>query len=109
MGVNLVNEVYEITKKFPNEEKFGLTSQLRRAVISIPLNIAEGSIKRTKKDFACFVRIALGSLMEVVTCFEIATAQKYVDKFKYAEISGRIQELYFKLISLDKFLTKRDN
>ncbi|MCL5004538.1 MAG: four helix bundle protein [Patescibacteria group bacterium] len=63
LGMNLVNEIYAITKKFPNEEKFGLISQLRRAVVSVPLNISEGSIKRTKKDFASFIRISLGSLL----------------------------------------------
>jgi len=79
LGMSLVNEIYTITKDFPGGEKFCLTSQLRRAVISVPLNIAEGSIKRTKRDFASFVRISLGSLMEVMTCIEIAFNQKYIN------------------------------
>ena len=108
IGMALVNEIYSLTRKFPSDEKFCLTAQLRRAVISVPLNIAEGSIKRTKKDFAYFSRIALGSLMEVMTCLEIAFAQKYIaDEQKYQKIKDLIQELYFKLISLDKFLTKK--
>lgn len=105
LGMNLVNEVYSLTKKFPSEEKFCLIAQIRRAATSIPLNIAEGSIKRTKKDFASFVRIALGSLMETMTCVEIALNQKYIDQSEYEKIQPLIQELYFKLISLDKFLT----
>jgi four helix bundle protein len=110
IGMDLVNEIYALTKKFPSDEKFCLTAQLRRAVISVPLNIAEGSIKRTKKDFASFIRIALGSLMEVITCLEIAFAQKYItDEQKYQKIKDLIQELYFKLISLDKFLTTKSN
>lgn len=104
LGMELVNDVYQVTKNFPSEEKFGLTSQIRRAAISVPLNIAEGSTRRTKKDFAQFVRIALGSLMETMTCIEIALNQKYIDKDKYDKIQELIQELYFKLISLDKFL-----
>lgn len=108
-GMQLVNEIYNLTKQFPNEEKFALISQLRRAAVSIPLNIAEGSIKRTKKDFASFVRIALGSLMEVMTCLEIALNQKYISAIDYERQEKLIQELYFKLIALDKFLTKDIN
>ena len=106
LGMELVNEIYLITKKLPSEEKFCLASQLRRAAISVPLNIAEGSIKRTKKDFACFVRIALGSLMETMTCIEISLNQKYITSSEYDKIQKLIQELYFKLISLDKFLIR---
>ncbi len=106
LGIKLVSKTYLITKYFPKEEKFCLTSQLRRAAISVPLNIAEGSIKRTKKNFASFIRIALGSLMEVMTCFEISLNQKYIKQKEYDEFQKLIQELYFKLISLDKFLTK---
>lgn len=107
LGMKLVSEIYDITKKFPNEEKFSLISQIRRAAISVPLNIAEGSIKRTKKDFASFVRIALGSLMEVMTCLEISLDQKYISKIEYEKFQKTIQELYFKLISLDKFLINK--
>lgn len=109
LGMELVNLVYMITKSFPNEEKFGLVSQIRRAAVSVPLNIAEGSIKRTKKDFAQFVRIALGSLMETMTCIEIALNQKYINTSEHEKISALIQGLYFKLISLDKFLIGKDN
>lgn len=57
--------VYEITKPFPEDEKFGLTSQLRRAVVSIPINIAEGAGRATNKDFAHFIQISIGSENEV--------------------------------------------
>lgn len=90
LGMKLVNNVYLLTKKFPSEEKFCLTAQLRRAAISVPLNIAEGSIKRTKKDFASFIRIALGSLMEVMTCAEISLNQKYITKEEYEKIQELI-------------------
>ena len=109
LGMNIVNEIYSVTKIFPNEEKFCLTSQIRRAAVSVPLNIAEGSTRRTKKDFAQFVRIALGSLMEVMACIEIALNQKYVNQKEYEKIQGLIQELYFKLIALDKFLISKNN
>ena len=105
--MSLVDEIYILTKKFPKEELFGLTSQLRRASISVPLNISEGSVKRTKKDFAYFVRVALGSLMETMTCIEISFNQKYITQSEYNKVQDMVQELYFKLISLDKFLTKK--
>lgn len=105
--MKLVNEIYLITKKFPSEEKFSLVSQIRRAAISVPLNIAEGSAKRTKKEFALFVRITPGSLMEAMTCLEISLAQKYIIKSEYESFQNLIQELYFKLFSLDKFLTNK--
>lgn len=106
LGMKLVDFIYEITKKFPSDEKFCLVSQIRRASVSVTLNIAEGSIKRTKKDFASFVRISLGSLMETMTCLEISLKQKYITKEDYEKSQKIIQELYFKLIALDKFLTK---
>ena len=108
LGMRLVSEIYKLVKRFPDDEKFTLTAQMRRAAISIPLNIAEGSSRRTKKDFASFVRIALGSTMEVVTCIEIAHMQRYIDKSTYENILELIQELYFKLISLDKYLRKQN-
>ena len=107
MGMNIVNEIYSITKNFPNDEKFCLVAQIRRSAISVPLNIAEGSAKRTKKDFANFVRIATGSLMETMTCIEIAFGQKYINKEIYDNLHKLIQEEYFKLIALDKFLVRQ--
>ena len=107
LGMELVDFIYTLAKKFPSDEKFALVSQIRRATVSVPLNIAEGSIKRTKKDFASFVRIALGSLMETMTCLEIYLRQKYILTVEYEKGQKIIQELYFKLIALDKFLTKK--
>ncbi|MDE2001033.1 MAG: four helix bundle protein [Patescibacteria group bacterium] len=109
MGMTLVNRIYDLTRKFPSDEKFSLTSQIRRAAISIPLNIAEGSNRRTKKDFASFVRIAIGSLMEVMTCLEIGLNQHYLDNQTYQTFEQSIGVLYFKLIALDKYLTKKTN
>jgi four helix bundle protein len=66
-GMELAEAIYAVTKKFPKEELYGLTMQLRRAAVSIPSNIAEGSQRSSDKDFANFVLIAKGSLAELET------------------------------------------
>ncbi len=62
--LDYVISIYRLTEKFPNEEKFGLTSQLRRSAVSVPSNIAEGAARESKKDFCRFSHISLGSLAE---------------------------------------------
>jgi four helix bundle protein len=66
-AMDLVDEVYRVTRNWPREEVFGLTNQLRRAAVSVPSNIAEGQGRRIDGDFLRFLAIALGSLMEVKT------------------------------------------
>lgn len=73
-AMELVVAVYELTEKFPKEEIYGLTSQMRRAVVSIPSNIAEGRSRGTRKDFTQFLRIAYGSGAELETQIDIIKA-----------------------------------
>ena len=68
----LVTEIYNLTKSFPDDEKFGITSQMRRASVSIPTNIAEGAGRETKKEFKRFLYISLGSASELETLTTIA-------------------------------------
>lgn len=75
----LVREVYIISDKFPKEEVYGLTSQMRRAAVAIPSNIAEGYLRKHKKEFIQFLSIALGSAAELETQILIC---KSLDKFK---------------------------
>jgi len=74
------SEIYGITAKFPESEKFGLTNQLRRASVSIPSNIAEGSSRQSNKDFSRFLQITLGSAYEVETQLLIASDLKFINE-----------------------------
>jgi len=69
--MNLVKEIYDLTRILPSEEKYGLMPQMRRAAASIPANIAEGSSRRTSTEFARFLEIALGSSFELETYLEL--------------------------------------
>jgi len=71
-GMDVVQQIYQVTKRFPADERFGLTAQLRRAAVSMPSNVAEGACRRTTGAFVNHVSIALGSHGEVETCVEIA-------------------------------------
>jgi four helix bundle protein len=102
----LIKELYEITNKFPSSEKFGLISQINRCVISICLNIAEGSAKTSKKDFANFIRISIGSLVELDTSLKISIDLGFISIKDYENLDPLIKELYFKLIALHKSLKK---
>lgn len=90
-SVNLSILIYKITKQFPKEELYGLTSQIRRAVISISSNIAEGSSKSSLKDQTRFSEIAYGSLMEVLNQLILAYKLQYVDYKNYDETRSQIE------------------
>jgi four helix bundle protein len=79
-SIDLVVDVYRISRSFPDAEKFGLTSQIRRAAVSVPSNIAEGAARNSKKDFIRFLSIALGSLAETETQLEIAQRLEFIEE-----------------------------
>ena len=78
-AISLVLEVYRITESFPNAERFGLTSQLRRAAISVPSNIAEGNARSTRGEYKNFLSIARGSVVEVEVQLTLAERLGYVE------------------------------
>ena len=79
-SMELVVFIYDLSKKFPKEEIYGLTSQLRRAAVSVPSNISEGAAGRSTEQFKNFLSIAIGSLNEISTQLEIAFRVGYLDK-----------------------------
>ncbi|MGC4022212.1 MAG: four helix bundle protein [Cyclobacteriaceae bacterium] len=94
--------VYEITKKFPTDEKFNLISQIRRAATSIPTNIAEGCGKFTDKDFANFLQVSLGSTHEVEYLLLLSCDLGYLEKEQFNSLTKEISEVKAMLISLIK-------
>lgn len=97
-----VLDVYRLTKNFPREEQFGLTSQLRRATVSVPNNIVEGCGKYTDKDFVNFLQIALGSCQESEYLLMLSFQLEYLKKSDYDKITKQVGEAKAMLISLIK-------
>ncbi|WDF47227.1 four helix bundle protein [Chryseobacterium sp. KACC 21268] len=92
-SINLVTEIYRITEKFPSNEIYGLTSQLRRAFVSVPSNIAEGNTRRSKADYLQFLRIARGSCSEIETQIIISKNLGFIDDTIFETLSFNIIEI----------------
>lgn len=91
-GIELVKQVYQLSSMLPSEEKFGLRSQITRAVVSIPSNIAEGCSRNSEVEFKRFLEISIGSLFEVETQLIIAQELKFIDKKELEFIFSLIQK-----------------
>lgn len=103
-------KVYQATFSFPEEEKFGLTSQLRRATASIPINISEGAGRISKRDFANFVQIALGSSSEVECELMLARDLGYLNDSTYISLDKELKEIRRMMYAFRKsLLTKKSN
>lgn len=105
-SINLTVDIYSLTKKFPKDEIFGTVSQLRRAVVSISSNIAEGSSRPSKKDYTRFIDISIGSLHEVENLLEITYKLEYISKNDYVKLMGDIQKLGVSIGGFRKYLMK---
>ena len=103
-GVDLVCQVYKVTGGFPKAEIYGLTSQVQRAAVSVPSNIAEGHARGSSREFLHFLTISLGSLAELETQLTIALKLKYVDNTHLDSIFLKCDELGKMLRSLQKAL-----
>ncbi|MBU4477605.1 MAG: four helix bundle protein [Candidatus Omnitrophica bacterium] len=104
-AMELTQMVYQVTKKFPKEELYGLTNQIRRAVVSIPSNIAEGQARQSTAEFRNFLSIARGSLAEVETQLLIANRLTYITQEELTQILEIHQEVSKMIPSLMKKLT----
>jgi len=90
---DLALDIYRCTQKFPKGETYGLTSQMRRAAVSVPSNIAEGKGRRSRKDFAHFLYQARGSLLELETQLSIARDLEYLDAPTFNNTLGKAEEV----------------
>ena len=103
-AVELSILIYEITESFPRNEIYGLTSQMRRAAVSIPSNIAEGAARRGNKEFDYFLNISRGSLSELDTQLEIARGLGYLKDTKIEKLEQLMKEVDRMLYGLSKSL-----
>jgi four helix bundle protein len=92
-ALDFAQQIYKITEQFPAKEQFGIASQIRRATVSIPSNIAEGAARQTKKEFIQFLYIAKGSLSEVDTQMEIAKGLQYLSQPDWATLNGKLERI----------------
>jgi four helix bundle protein len=106
-AMNFVVEVYRMTKKFPQEEKYGLTSQIRRATVSIPSNIAEGAGRESEKEFKRYIEISIGSSFEVETQLTIAYRLEYLETSVFETGLKRLQTIQRQLTGLRNKLKEK--
>ncbi len=93
LGMEIVKDIYLLTKDLPAYEQYGLTNQIRRAAISIPSNIAEGSSRKTNPDFARFLEVALGSSFEIETQLLIANELNYLKIEQTSDVLNKLSIL----------------
>lgn len=92
-SVNFVTTIYKVTNRFPSEEKFGLTNQIRRSGVSVPSNIAEGAARNSKNDFIRFLRISQGSNAELQTQLTIAKNLDFVKDREFEELMEKSTDI----------------
>ncbi len=105
-SINLITEIYKITKSFPRYEQFGITAQMRKSSLSVASNIAEGAARQTKKEFIQFLHMAQGSLSELDTQLEVANNLRYLNKKDINELSSFLTEIDKMITGLIKNLKK---
>jgi four helix bundle protein len=104
-SMDLVETIYKLTQTFPDSEKFGLTSQMRRSAVSIPSNIAEGSTRKGDKELIHFLHIVLGSLSELDTQYTIAVRINYISREE--NIENQINDVKKLLLGFRNYLERK--
>lgn len=107
-SMDLVTKMYSSTQKFPKEELFGLTSQIRRSAVSIPSNIAEGYGRDSIKEYLRFLNISIGSLFELQTQIEIAKNIMYLNEKDFNDLYENSREIERMLVSFIKKIKERE-
>jgi four helix bundle protein len=105
-GMDLVEQVYALTRRLPPDERFRLVSQSTRAAVSVPANIAEGHSRGTRRDYAYFVSVAKGSLMELETYVMVSQRLGYVGPADVSDVLERISDMSKMLTALRQRLTE---
>jgi four helix bundle protein len=105
LGREFCSDIYTITSKFPDTEKFGIINQLRRAAVSVPSNIAEGASRKSNRDFSRFLEIAIGSIYEIETQLLISQDLGFAEK---SEVDSLLRKLNSILKMTSKFKSTLD-
>lgn len=108
LAISFCKDTYLLTDSFPDSEKYGIVSQIRRAAVSISSNIAEGCSRKSEKDFARFIEIALGSSFEVESLLILCEDLKFFKQEQLIEIKVTLDALQKKLNALYTTLTRKD-
>jgi four helix bundle protein len=101
-SIELVTEIYRVTKGFPKEETYGLTNQIRRSAVSIPSNLAEGAARSSDKEFSHFISIAIGSIAELETQLIISRNLSYLNVIEFEKINTMLIDIRKMAIGLKK-------
>ena len=107
-AIALAEDVYRVTREFPDFERYGLANQMRRSAVSISSNIAEGSSRESRREFARFVEVAYGSTMELVSQLHIAQQQDFISVTDSRELYRRADEIARMLSGLKSSLRRQD-
>ncbi len=103
-SIQLVSDLYQIVSKFPADERYGLTSQIKRAVVSVPTNISEGAARGGIKEYIHFCYVALGSLSELETLLIVSKNLKLINESQFETISNTLTSIIKKLLNFIKYL-----
>ena len=105
-GIDFSSVIYQITASFPKYELYGITSQIRNAVVSVPTNISEGAARNSSKEFVRFLHISMGSLSEVETLLIISRNLKYISEDSFEEVFAKLKKITAQLSGLIKVISK---
>ena len=109
LSIEMVVNIYEITKMFPSDERFGLTSQIRRAAVSVPANISEGAARQHDREFLQFLSIAQGSASELETELLIAYRLHYIEGTDFERVHNEINTIARMIVGLSNHVRTRLN